>query len=113
MCCLVLTGSPSSELGIEHSLFFWNLYSLRNILLKFQNFSQSVELVGNQFNRWLRGSLGFEVLCIVSVGSPSSELRIERRLFFWIHYSLRNLLVKFQIFYQPVEPVGKRFNRFC
>ena len=32
--------------------FFWIPYSSRNLLVKVQNFSQSVELVGNQFNRF-------------------------------------------------------------
>ena len=39
---------------------------------------------------------------------PSSELRA---IFFWIPYSLRNLLLKFQNFSQSVEPAGIRFNR--
>ena len=46
--------------------------------------------------------------CIVSAGSPLSELGIECHLFFWIPYSLRKILVKFQIFSQLdelVEPV--------
>ena len=52
------------------------------------------------------------MLCIVSAGFPSSGLEVEHRLFFWIPYSLRNLLVKFHIFFstgwaswEPVQPV--------
>ena len=41
-----------------------------------------------------------------------SGLGIECRLFFWIPYSLRNILVKFQIVYQSDEPFGNRFNRW-
>ena len=56
------------------------------------------ELCGLSFNKV--GWLGFGLLqgtrCIVSVGSPSSGLGIERRFFFtWIPYSSSNLLVKF------------------
>ena len=61
---------------------------------------------------WLCGSLGFETLCIILAGSPSFGLRIELHLFFWIPYSLRNLMVLFQIFNQLDEPVGNRFNRW-
>ena len=48
---------------------------------------------------WLCGSLDFEALCIVLADSPSFGLKIKRRLLFWIFYSLRNLLVKFQFFF--------------
>ena len=58
---------------------------------------------------WLKFSLLQGTRCIVSAGSPSSGLRIEHRFFFWIPYSSRNLLVKFQIFFQSV---GNQFNRF-
>ena len=48
---------------------------------------------------WLCGSLGFEALCIVSAGSPSSGLGIERHFFvrFLIHQGI--FMVKFHIFF--------------
>ena len=73
------------------------------------------ELCGLSFNKV--GWLGFGLLqgthYIVSVDSPSSGLGIEYRFCCWIPYSSRNLLVKFQNFFQLVEPVGNQFNRFC
>ena len=49
--------------------------------------------------------------CLFLTDSPSSRLGIERRLFFWIPCSLRNLLLKFHIFSESDELVGNRFNR--
>ena len=40
---------PSLELS---AIVFIITYSSRNLLVKFQNFSQSVEPVGNRFNRF-------------------------------------------------------------
>ena len=73
------------------------------------------ELRGLSFNKV--GWLGFGLLqgthCIVSTGTPSSELGIEHHFVFcWIPSSSRNILVKFQNFSQSVRPVGNRFNRF-
>ena len=111
MCCIVLPSSPSSEFGIEFSCFFWILYSLGNLLLKFQNFSQSVELVGNQFNRSCMSSPILQMHCLILIGSPSSGLGIERHCCCWILYYLGNLL-KFYNFYQSFELVGNQFNRW-
>ena len=73
------------------------------------------EPYGLSFNKvgWL--GLGFlqGTHCIVSVDSLLSGLRIEHCFFFcWIPYSLRNLLLKFQIFFsigwtswEPVQQV--------
>ena len=49
---------------------------------------------GLSFNKvgWLGLGLLQGTHCIVSAGSSSSELRIERRFFCWISYSLNNLL---------------------
>ena len=73
------------------------------------------KLHGLSFNKV--GWLGFGLLqgtrCIVSVGSPSFELEIERHFFCWIPCSSRNFLVKFHNFSQSVELVGNQFNRFC
>ena len=50
---------------------------------------------------------------LVSIISPLSELRIERRFFCCIPYSLRNILVNFEIFSQPFGPVEHWFNMLC
>ena len=42
--------SSSSELGIVHHFFSWTPYSSRNILSKFQNFSQQARLVPKIFS---------------------------------------------------------------
>ena len=54
----VLVISPSSELRITLSFFFffWFPYSSRNILSKFQKFSQSARLVGIRFNRFIESA---------------------------------------------------------
>ena len=43
----------------------------------------------------------------VLVGSHSSELRIDHRLFFQIQDFIRMVLIFFKIFSQPYELVGK------
>ena len=43
----------------------------------------------------------------VLVGSHSSELRIDHRLFFQIHDFIRMVLIFLKIFSQPAGPVGK------
>ena len=50
-------------------------------MVKFENFSQSVEPVGNRFNRFCLVASVLKTHRIVSVGSHSSWLRIERRFF--------------------------------
>ena len=50
---------------------------------------------------------------LVSIISPLSELGIECRFFCCIPYSLRNILVNFEIFSQPFEPVEHWFNMLC
>ena len=50
---------------------------------------------------------------LVSIISPLSELGIERRFFCCIPYSLRNILVNFEIFSQPFEAVEHWFNMLC
>ena len=49
--------------------------------MKFENFSQSVEQVGNRFNKFYCAALVLETHWIVSVGSHSFELGIERHFF--------------------------------
>ena len=50
---------------------------------------------------------------LVLIISPLSELGIERRFFCCIPYSLRNILVNFEIFSQPFDPVEYWFNMLC
>ena len=50
---------------------------------------------------------------LVSIISPLSELGIEHRFFCCIPYSLRNILVNFEIFSQPFEAVEHWFNMLC
>ena len=47
------------------------------------------------------------VVFVVLVGSHSSELRINHRLFFYIPNSFRKVLKNFEILYQPDELVDK------
>ena len=47
------------------------------------------------------------VLCIVWVSSHSYGVGIIHRCFFWVPYSVRNVLTKFDIFSQLARPVGK------
>ena len=47
---LVLVISPSSGLEILHRFFHWIPYSLRSVLTKFEIFSQSDRLFGNQIS---------------------------------------------------------------
>ena len=54
----------------------------------------------------------FGALRLVSIISPSSELKIMYHLFCWIPYSLRNHFTKFENFYQSDQPVGNRLSRF-
>ena len=49
-------------------------------------------------NRSLLEYVEFGALGLVSIISPSSELGIERHFFFWIPYSLRKFLKKFENF---------------
>ena len=51
--------SPSSDLGIAHRFFQWTLCSSRNILSKFQNFSQLARLVGIRLDQLASGSTGW------------------------------------------------------
>ena len=50
-------------------------------MTRFQNFSQSIEPVGNRFNRFCWVAPILETHWLVSVGSHSSRLIIERRFF--------------------------------
>ena len=47
------------------------------------------------------------VLCLVWIGSRSSKLRINPRLFFWIPESVKKVLKSFEIFSQPAGLVMK------
>ena len=59
---------PNSELCTIFIFYFWIPYSSRNIVSKFENFSQLVDQIGKRFNqfvkyffRWSTGSLGLLV----------------------------------------------------
>ena len=43
---------PHPGLELSAVFFFLFPYSSRNLLVKFENLSQSIELVGNRFNRF-------------------------------------------------------------
>ena len=61
------------------------------------------------------GTFKFRAPELVLVISPSSRLKIMHLLFFfffWISYSLRNFLTKFEVFSHPYQPVGNRLSRF-
>ena len=78
-------------------------------------------MVGNQFNTiasWLCQLWGIPDLALFSY--HSSKLIIEQRCFCLIPYSLKNFFTKSRIFlstgytnWEPVQPVGNRFNQFC
>ena len=90
--------------GLELSAIFfcWIPYSLRNFLTRFQNFSQPVGPVRNQFNRFCWVAPFLETHHLVLIGSHSSSLGIECHFICWFPYSLKNFLTEFQIFSQPI-----------
>ena len=80
------------------------------VLTNFENCSQPAQLVRKpdqlvhevQFSRTT-----VRALCLVWIGSRSSEMRINHRLFCWISDSVSKVLKIFEIFSQPYGPVGK------
>ena len=86
------------------------------VLKSFEIFSQPDGPVGkpNQPVHWVRFSeMAVWVLFFVCIGSWSFRVRIALRLFCWIPEYVRNVLTKFQNFYQSFELVENRFNRLC
>ena len=83
---------------------------MKKVLTNFENCSQPAQLIRKpdqlvhkvQFSR-----TAVRALCLVLIGSRSSELRINHRLFCWIPNSVRKVLKSFEIFSQPAGPVGK------
>ena len=64
----------------------------------------------NQINRFIQIRFSGKAVCVVFVvlvGSHSSKLRINHRLFFYIPNSFRKVLKTFEILSQPDELVGK------
>ena len=62
----------------------------------------------NQIIRFIQIRFSGKAVCVifvVLVGSHSSELRINHRLFFYIHKSFRKVLKNFEILSQPDELV--------
>ena len=82
---VVLVGSHSSELRINHRLFF-RFLSLLGRFWKFLRASlNDMNWFGNQISRFFHIRFSGKAVCVVFVvlvGSPSSELRINHRLFF-------------------------------
>ena len=68
---------------------------------------QNFNSVGVHRSRFEYGALG-----LVSIISPSSELGIAHRFFCWITYSSRNIVSKYEYFYQPLKLMVNRFNWF-
>ena len=94
---LVSIISPSSKLRIVHHFFLWTPCSSRNILSKFQFFSQPARPVPKvSVQLEFIGALG-----LVLIISSLSELEIMHRYFLWTPCSSRNILSKFQKFSQP------------
>ena len=89
---------------------------MRKVLTSFEIFSHLAGPVGkpNQPVHWVRfsGTVVW-VLCFVCIGSWKFGIRIAFYLFFWIPYSVRNFLTKFQNFSQSFGLVENRFNRLC
>ena len=106
-----MVDSHSSELRINHRLFFWIPDFVRKVLKIFQIFfkpsgpfgkpNQPVHLV--QF----AGTVVWVVL-FVCVGSWLFDVGIEIRLSCWISEFERKVLEIFEIFCQPSGPVGKQ-----
>ena len=64
----------------------------------------------NQISRFFQIRFSGKAVCVVwlvLVGSHSSELRINHRLFFWIYEYLRNGLTNFESLSQQSELVEK------
>ena len=138
---LVLIISPSSELGIMHHFFLWTPYSSRNILPKFQFFSQSARPVPKKFQFrqnslkqvWIRST--WDSFDHISLIRPWNHLLcfLIDSLFFkkhsvkiWKIFSTDSTgwhpawpigirldrLASGSIGWHPARPVGIRFNRF-
>ena len=100
-------------LGVGNKGYTWLLLIgyewFRNFLTKFRIFHQPVQPV--QCHSWLplsatRDSWPFFVrFSLIWARNWEPFLCL-------FPYSVRNFLAKFGIFYQPSEPVGKRFNQF-
>ena len=56
-------------------------------------------------------ALFYKRVALFQLVIPHPGLELSAVYFFWIPCSLRNLLLKFQIFSQSDEPVGNQFNR--
>ena len=111
---LVSIISPLSELGIELCFFCCISYSLRNILVNFEIFSQPFEAVEHWFNMlcWAASVLENTSGCF----SKFSLIRTRNRapFFCWTPYSSRSILLKFHIFFSTeltgqnlVQPVRR------
>ena len=69
-----------------------------------------MDLFENQIIRFIQIRFSGKAVCVifvVLVGSHSSELRINHRLFFYIPDFLRNGLINFESLSQPFELVEK------
>ena len=81
----------------------------------FENFSQPAQLVGEPDQRvhyFMFSRTKVRALGIVWVSSHSVEVRIVHRLFFWIPYSVRNVLKDFENFRNQINQLGNRISRF-
>ena len=100
---IILIISPFSELGIAYHFFSWIRHSSRNILSNFQDFLQSVQLVGIRFSRFSRfiesASVEYWFLVIILIISPFSELGIAYRFFHGFLTLLGTFCQIFKIFF--------------
>ena len=96
---------PHLNLGLctifMDSLFF------KEYSVKISNFFSTGSTGPQNFSlvRVHRSKFEYGALGLVSIISPSSELRIKHRFFLWTPCSSRNILSKFQIFSQLAQPV--------
>ena len=110
--CIVSTGSPLSGLRIK-CRFFFIPYSLRNMLLKFQNFSQSIGLVRNQFNRSRQAAPFNKHVALFWMFLPHSGSELSTIFFYSLFFvkSVVKVLEFFSINWTSWEPVQQAPTR--
>ena len=87
-------------------LYFWIPYTIRNVFKILRTVLNRIDLLGKDHAIHYVIFLGItiRVLCIVWVSSHSSRVGIIHHFFFWVPYSVRNVLKKFDIFSQLALP---------
>ena len=112
---IVWVSSHSFGVGIVHRLFCWIPYSIRNVLTILRTVLNRLDRFGNQISRFIRFYFQKQQLGYFALFGPVlTHLELESYTvpFFWVPYSVINVLKILIFFFNWLDQLGNLISQF-